>query len=111
MSFPKYDEGFTRRDFNREVFSACCGAQGGDSVSDPAERKTIGADKQKARNNLVNRGTQDEVTIISQILDANPVLKQRVLDKIRLVRGSGSSKSRTDGSDKSEGKEDPKFKK
>jgi|GEM_PF-5673808 len=33
-----------------------------------------------------NRGTQDEVVIMGMILAENPILKQRVLEKIRVAR-------------------------
>lgn len=33
-----------------------------------------------------NRGTQDEVAIMGLILEENPILKQRVMEKIRVAR-------------------------
>ena len=33
-----------------------------------------------------DRGTQDEVEVIKLILDENPALRQRVLDKIKINR-------------------------
>jgi hypothetical protein len=44
----------------------------------PPARKGILPEKQ--------RGTQDDVEVIKLILDENPALRQRVLDKIKSVR-------------------------
>jgi hypothetical protein len=48
-------------------------------------RKTGDGDSGK-RGKEKNRGTQDEFAIMGLILDENPILKQRVLEKIRIAR-------------------------
>ena len=50
------------------------------------------------------RGTQDEFQIIGMILDENPVLKQRVLEKIKLNQSTSSLSGKIENSVKSETK-------
>jgi hypothetical protein len=49
----------------------------GKAVAAPGGKKIL-AEKQ--------RGTEDDVEIIKLILDENPALRQRVLDKIKAIR-------------------------
>ena len=39
-----------------------------------------------------DRGTQNEMEVIKLILDANPVLKKRVLDRLRVGKASYMAK-------------------
>lgn len=55
----------------------------------------------KLRFREVNRGTQDELSVLGMIIDENPILKQRILEKIRMARavasmGSSSGKIQVD---------------
>ena len=49
-----------------------------------------GSETRKQHGKQANRGTQDEIAIIGMIIEENPILKQRILDKIRQVRASAS---------------------
>lgn len=54
-----------------------------------AEEKKKNSSSAPARKGILpekQRGTQDDVEVIKLILDENPALRQRVLDKIKSVR-------------------------
>ena len=58
-----------------------------------AKQKAMNADSgepRKQHGKQANRGTQDEIAIIGMIIEENPILKQRILEKIRLVRAASS---------------------
>lgn len=56
------------------------------SNSDDKAKKSIAKSRGKSFLTEKVRGTQDDIEVITLILDENPALRQRVLDKIKSIR-------------------------
>jgi hypothetical protein len=50
------------------------------------DNKPKGAKNSKSLLVEKDRGTQDDVEVLKQILDENPALRQRVIERIKVVR-------------------------
>jgi hypothetical protein len=54
--------------------------------SNEQDKKSKPAKGGKGLSGEKDRGTQDDIEILKLILDENPALRQRVLDKMRAIR-------------------------